>query len=151
MPSAPYPLLPQPIRKSWIEQHPLWKIPLGCLTLFVLMGMGGIVLITVITGSFRHSDVYQRAVTMASGNSRVLDEIGQPIEVGWFVSGQLNINGSSGKADLAIPIKGPRGKANIRAVAYRSGGVWTFTWLQVNVAGHGEPIDQLSPEHGPGT
>jgi len=151
MVTPPYPLRPDPIERSWVERHPLWKIPLGGVVLLLLMAAFGILAITIVTASFRHSEVYQRAVTIASGNSQVRQQIGDPIEAGWFVSGQLNINGSSGKADLAIPIKGSRGKGRIRAVAYRSGGVWTFTWLQVNLEGHGEPIDLLSREPGLGT
>jgi hypothetical protein len=88
---------------------------------------------------------------MASANSRVREEIGEPIEAGMFVSGQLRENGSSGKADLSIPIKGPRSEGRIRVAAYRSGGIWTFTWLQVNVEGRGKPIDLLSAEPRPGT
>ena len=144
MPTAPYPLQPQPIEKSWIERHPLWKIPLGCLTLFVLMAGFAVLVITIVETSFRHSEVYQRALTMASTNHQVREEIGEPIEAGWFVSGQLNVNGSSGKADLSIPVGGNRGKGRIRAVAYKSGGLWTFTWLQVNVDGYREAIDLLS-------
>ena len=144
MPTAPYPLQPQPIEKSWIERHPLWKIPLGCLTLFVLMAGFAVLVITIVETSFRHSEVYQRALTIASANSQVRELIGDRFETGWFASGQLNVNGSNGKADLSIPVEGNRGKGRIRAVAYKSGGVWTFTWIQVNVDEHREPIDLLS-------
>src|SRR5262252_8954380 len=125
MPTAPYPLHPQPIDKSWIERHPLWKIPLGCLTLLFLVAGFAILLTTIVTTSFRHSEVYQRAMTSASTNHQVREAIGEPIEAGWFVSGQLRINGGSGRADLSIPVTGNRGKGRIRAVAYKSGGVWT--------------------------
>ncbi len=39
MATPPYPLHPEPIKKSWLERNPLWKIPLGCLTLFVLLAV----------------------------------------------------------------------------------------------------------------
>jgi hypothetical protein len=143
MPTAPYPLQPPPIERSWIERHPMWKIPLGCVTLLVLMAAFGIVLITVITASFRHSEVYERALTIASQNPQVREEIGEPVKAGWLILGQLNVNGSTGKADFSIPIRGTHGQGRIRVVAYKSGGVWTFTWLQVNLDGHREPIDLL--------
>jgi len=37
MTTPPYPLHPEPMKKTWLERNPLWKIPLGCLTLFVLL------------------------------------------------------------------------------------------------------------------
>jgi len=125
MPTAPYPRQPLPIEKSWIERHPLGKIPLGCLTLFVLMAGFRTLLITIVTTSFRHSEVDQRALTGASTNHQVRDAIGEPIEAGWFVSGRFNINRGSGRAELSIPVVGNRGKGRIRAVAYKSGGAWT--------------------------
>ena len=47
----------EPMKKSWLERNPLWKIPLGCLIVFVLVAAFAIILITAITSLFRHSDV----------------------------------------------------------------------------------------------
>jgi hypothetical protein len=110
-----------------------------------------VVLVTVITGSFRQSDVYKRALTMAKENAQVREQMGEPIEAKWFVSGEIHINGSMGNADISIPISGPRGSGAIRAIAYKKGGVWTFTWLQVKVSGHPDSIDLLSIQPNPGT
>ena len=151
MATPPYPLQPEPMKRSWLERHPLWKIPIGCFVLFVLMAAFGILVITIVTASFRHSEVYTRALTMAKEDSRLREEIGEPIEAGWLVSGQLNVNGSSGHADLSIPISGPRGKGHIRAVANKRSGIWTFTWLQVIFDGHSDAIDLLSEQPHPGT
>jgi hypothetical protein len=59
MATPPYPLNPEPLKKSWLERNPLWKIPLGCLILLLLLGLVGFVLIALISGTFRHSDVYK--------------------------------------------------------------------------------------------
>jgi len=146
MTNPPYSLHPQPAKRGWLEQHPNWKIPLGCLTLFLLIAVFGLVLITIITSALRSSDVYKEAISRAGENQQVKDEIGEPVKPAWFVSGQLNVSGSSGNANLSIPITGPTGKGTIRAVAFKSGGVWRFTVLQVNVEGRNEPIDLLSIE-----
>ena len=39
----PYPLVPQPMKRSWLERVRQWKIPLGCLTLFFVIGTFGAV------------------------------------------------------------------------------------------------------------
>jgi len=146
MTSPPYPLLPEPMRKNWLEQNPRWKIPLGCLTLLFLVGIFVVVLMTIITTSFRSSDVYKQAMAEAAANAQVHERIGETIQADWLISGQLNVNGSTGNANLSIPISGTRGRGTIQAVAYKSGGVWRFTKLQVMVAGRAAGIDLLSGE-----
>ena len=106
MTTPPYPLQPQPLRRSWIEQHPNWKIPLGCLTLFLLIAVFVLCLMAVITSAFRSSDVYKQAVAKAGENQQVRNLIGEPVKPAWLISGQLNVSGSTGNANLSIPISG---------------------------------------------
>ena len=143
MPTAPYPLRPEPMTRSWIERHPLWKIPLGFLTLLFLMASFGAFTIGIISGSFRNSDVYKLAMAQAVANSQVRDQIGEPIETGWFIFGELKIGATTGHANFSIPISGPRGKARIRVVAYKNGS-WRFNCLQVYVHGQSQTIDLLA-------
>jgi hypothetical protein len=80
----------------------------------------------------------------AAGNSQVCEQMGEPMKPSRFLSGQLQGNGSTGNANLSIPISGPKGKGSIRAVACQSGGVWRFTYLQVSIDGQPGSIDLLS-------
>ncbi|HTS38494.1 MAG TPA: cytochrome c oxidase assembly factor Coa1 family protein [Candidatus Solibacter sp.] len=145
MPNPPYPLHPEPMQKNWLERNPRWKIPLGCLILFFLLGVFVAVLFTVITASFRSSDVYKQAMAKAAASPQVRQTLGEPIRQKGFMTGELHINGSTGDADLSIPIRGPRGKATVRAVAKKSDGVWRFSWLQVCAEGQDSGcIDLLS-------
>ena len=146
MTTPPYPVHPEPMKKSWLERNPLWKIPIGCLTLFVFLAAFAIILLTIITSSFRHSDVYKQAIAHATANPQVREQIGEPIKPDCLISGELNVSGSSGKANLVIPISGPRGRGSIHAVAQKSGGIWRFTYLQVDLANRSANIDLLSAE-----
>ena len=65
----PYPLVPQPMKRSWLERNAQWKIPLGCLTLFFVIGTFGAVVLTLIITTFPHSDVYKQALARATENS----------------------------------------------------------------------------------
>jgi Cytochrome oxidase complex assembly protein 1 len=143
MTTSPYPLHPEPVKKSWLEHNPLWKIPLGCLTLFVLLAAFAMIMVTIITASFRHSDVYKQAIAQAAANPQVRERIGEPIKPDWLISGEINLSANSGKANLVIPISGPRGRGSIHAVAQKGGGVWRFTYLQVDLANQ-SAIDLLS-------
>ncbi len=132
------------MKRSWLERNPYWKTPLGFLTLVFLFGLFFAIMMTVVTASFRGSDVYQQALSQAAANSQVSEQIGEPIKPAWLVSGQLNVRGSGGNADLSIPISGPRGKGSIHAVANKTAGAWHFTYLQVTVEGQPASIDLLS-------
>jgi hypothetical protein len=132
------------MRKSWLEQHPRSKIPLGCLTLIILVGMFVGLLMMVITTSFRSSDVYKQAMSQAAANEQVRAQIGDSIKADWLISGELKVSNETGSADLSIPISGSRGRGTIRAVASKSGGVWRFSCLQVVVEGHRSVIDVLA-------
>ncbi len=137
------------MKRSWLERNPNWKIPLGCLTLLLLIGIFATVVIAVVMTSFHRSDVYQQAMAQASANLQVREQIGEPIEAAWFMSGQLNVNGDSGPAKLTLPISGPRRKARSRAVASKNAGGWRFTSLQVNIEGQDANIDVLSVQPPP--
>ena len=144
MSTPPYPLRPAPIRKGWFEQHPCWKIPAGCLILILLIAGFATIVLTAITASFHNSEVYKQATAKATENSQVRAAFGEPIQPAWIVSGQLNVTGTTGNANLSIPISGSRGRGTIHAVAYKSAGVWRFTQLEVSVVGSPASIDLLS-------
>jgi len=144
MPTPPYPLHPEPLKRSWLERHALWKIPVGCLTLFLLLGVVSLIVMTGVTSYLRHNEVYKQAVAQAAASSQVRQRIGEPVKPDWLISGEVHLSGSGGTANLAIPISGPRGRGRIRALAVKSGGVWHFTYLTVEVGNPTACIDLLS-------
>jgi len=99
------------------------------------------VIVLVVFGAMKSSDAYKLAVARAKADPRVTAALGTPISEGMFLSGNTNVNGGSGDADLAIPISGPKGKATIYAVATKSAGKWTYSKLTVQVVGGGDEID----------
>ena len=110
------------MRKSWLDRNPGWKIPLGCLTLVLLMSVSGMTIATIIVTTFHHSDVYQQAMAMAEKNPQVRERIGEPIQSAWLISGNLNVNGSTGNANISIPISRPtrQGSDSCRCLQERS-------------------------------
>ena len=84
------------------------------------------------------SDVSKMALAAAESNPVVKQRLGDRIKRGFFTSGSIEIDGSSGHANLEIPIRGPRGKATVYAVAKKSAGIWKFETLDV-------AFDEASP------
>ena len=133
--------------KGYLERNWKWLLAvmlLGVVLLFAV-SIGGI--FALVFGSMKSSDAYKVAVAKAKENPAVIAALGQPIEEGWLVSGNISVNGPSGKAELSIPIEGPKKKASIYLNATKSAGQWKFSLLQVEVDGVAERIDLLAEEN----
>jgi hypothetical protein len=135
--------------EPWFARNWKWAVPLGCLGVIVLCAafVGGLLLI--VETSFKNSDAYHEALARARSNQQVAEKIGRPFHPGWFVSGHINVSGSSGHADLSIPMVGPKGKGTLYVVSEKSAGRWKFETLQVAVEGEAERIDLLAEPRTP--
>ena len=100
-------------------------------------------IVLVVFGAMKSTDIYKIAVARAKADPAVLEALGSPLEEGLFLSGKTNVNGSSGEADIAIPISGPKRKGTLYVVATKSAGRWEYKTMVVEVKGTGERIDLL--------
>jgi hypothetical protein len=98
-------------------------------------------IVFVIFGAIKQSDVYKTAVARAKADQRVTSALGTPVDEGWYLSGNTEVSGSSGEANLTIPVSGPKGKGTIYAVATKFAGEWTYSKLVVKIESTGETID----------
>ena len=132
-----------PQRPNWWSRNWKWFVPLGCLTMIGLVVTFVAVLVVIVFGAMKSTDVYKRGLAQAQNHPRVTEALGTPIDDGLFMSGKTEVNGSSGEADLSVPISGPKGKGTLYIVATKSAGEWTFEKLVVELATGGERIDLL--------
>ncbi len=108
--------------------------------LFVAFIVG---IVLLVFGAMKSSDVYKDALAKAKTEPAVTEALGSPIKDGFFVSGNTNVSGGSGEANLAIPISGPKDKATLYVVAKRSVGFWSYSSLVVEVKRTKQRIDLL--------
>jgi hypothetical protein len=112
-------------------------------SLVILAGFA--VLLTVfVSFILGDSDVSKMAFAEVQTNAAVKQRLGEPIKRGFFTSGHLQTSGPSGRADLAIPIRGPKEGATVYLVAQKSAGVWKYETLQVAFNGEKERLDLLT-------
>jgi hypothetical protein len=131
MSSPPYPLLPQPKKKSWLERDTGWKIALICLICVGLLAIFIAAIFAIVSYSFHHSFVFNEAIARAERNPQVVSRIGTPLKPGWLPMGKIEVSGSTGRAHLEIPVTGPRGKATMRLDAHKVEGTWQFDTLEI--------------------
>jgi hypothetical protein len=116
----------------------------GGLVLLILLAGFIATVLTMVEVSFSKSTPYTQSLAQARANPQVIEKFGHPIEPGWFASGSIQTNGSSGTADLSIPISGPKAKGAIYVAAKKSAGKWSFETLEVEVQGGPNRINLLS-------
>lgn len=140
---------PLPAAKSggWLSRNWVWVVILGFL-LFVTCIAGGVFGLLAIMKS---SDAYTGAVARASSNQAVVGALGSPVKEGIFFTGNISEGNSSGKANLMIPLHGPKGKGSLFVLATRSEGEWDFDKLVLKVEGSGQRIDVLDTNELPVT
>ena len=109
----------------------------ACITAFTL----GI--LAIVFGALRSSDVVQQAVVIAQRDDAAVQALGEPIELGWLISGSVSTSGSSGNASLTIPISGPEGKGSLYANAYKNNEGWHFRTLELQITPDGPLFDLL--------
>ncbi|HJW08556.1 MAG TPA: cytochrome c oxidase assembly factor Coa1 family protein [Holophagaceae bacterium] len=136
-------------RTSWWTRNWKWFVPVGCLSLFVILGGFVVLIMSFAFGMMKQSDAYKLALARAKASPAVTEALGSPIHEGTFTSGNVNVNGPSGSAELAIPISGPKAKGTLYLEAQKSTGVWTFSKLVVEVAPSNQRIDLLARPDSP--
>ena len=135
----------QPEKRGWWSRNWKWFVPVGCLSMLVVGAVVIVLIVSLVFGALKSSDVYKQALAKATSNPTVINELGEPIEAGWVVSGSISVSGSSGEADIAIPISGPKKSATIYAVGLKSAGEWKFSRLEVEIPNRPLRINLMSP------
>jgi len=108
--------------------------------LFVVF-VGAIVLI--VFSAVKSSDVYKDALARAKTHPAVIEALGSPVTEGLLLSGNTNVNGASGEANLSIPVSGPKGKGTIYVAATKSLGRWNYSGLVLEIERTHQRIDLL--------
>lgn len=117
--------------RTWLQRNTKWVVLGAVVGGVTLLGLFIAGILTVVTGAMRSSDVYKESLARAQADPALIEQLGSPIEPGFFTSGSIKVNGGSGDADLSIPIHGPKGEATINVVATKRGGTWTYQSMRV--------------------
>jgi hypothetical protein len=125
--------------QSWFSRNWKWVVPLavGAPLLFV----GGI--LSLVFGIMRSSEPYKYSTKLVMHDPQALQALGLPVKIGWLVTGSVNIDGSSGYADLAIPVKGGLHPGKLYVIAKKSMDVWHYESIQLGIEGQSSKLDLL--------
>jgi hypothetical protein len=137
------PPVPLTSRPNWWKRNWKWFVPTGCFSLLALFFAFVVSIALIVFSAMKSTDVYKDALARAQANSSVVEALGSPIKEGFLVSGNTNVNGAAGEANLSIPISGPKGKGTIYVAANKSLGRWNYSGLIVEITETHQRINLL--------
>lgn len=129
---------------TWWARNWKWCIPAGCLGILGLGLAFVAAVVYVIFGMMKSADVYQEALRLAQSSQAVAQSLGEPVKDGFYVAGNIHVNGPSGSADLSFPISGSKRKGTVYLKATKSMGRWSMEELVVQIESSGERINLLA-------
>jgi hypothetical protein len=141
---APPPATAPPPQKSGCLK---WAL-IGCSVIVVLIVAFVAVVMLVVFGAIKRSDVYKGAVERVKNDPRAIAALGSPIDAGIWVKGSIRLE-NGGNADVTFPVKGPNQRGMVHAVATIVEGKWQYETLTLQPE-NGALIDLLSGAPPPG-
>lgn len=130
----------QPPRKT----NKVWLM--GCfITACVMLAIGGIIsaLVFGLPALFKSNDAYRGALEIVRADMRVRSQLGEPIEDGWMPTGNVNVNGDTGSANMSVGISGPNNSGKLYIEATKSAGEWRYQVLKIRYLKDSTDIDLL--------
>ncbi len=103
------------------------------------------VFIVAMMAMFKQSVAYEMSFERAVNHPLVIEQLGTPIEDGFFMTGNISVNGPSGEANISFPISGPNGSATVYSYAEKHLGEWEILEMLVEIDATGERI-QIVPD-----
>jgi|SRR6056297_3006370 len=119
----------------------------GCLGLIAL-GIAGVAIIFFgVLGVIKKSDTYTDTVTLVQSHPQAIEALGEPIEPGFMITGNVSIENGKGESTLSVPVSGPKGSGTVLVEASKPPGSpnWTYTTRELRVDGEEGAVIQLNP------
>lgn len=138
------PAIAPPLPANWWERNWKWVVPVGVVVGVAAIAGFVVAILLAVSGMFTHSEPYREALARARADARVVEAFGEPIEPGWGISGNINLNGPSGHADFSVPLRGASGRGTLYVTAEKETGRWHYKALEVAIDGRPDRVDLLS-------
>jgi hypothetical protein len=132
-------------QKSWFARNWPWVVPAGgCLVVICVFFFFVGSMFFGLTSMLKESGPYQTAVELASENDEVIQLLGEPLEMGTMMKGNINYNNGDGKVHFSIPISGSKSSGDVLVIGTKTGDAdWVYETLEVSSDDSTETINLL--------
>lgn len=124
-------LMTQAELMAWEQKARRWVI-LGLVGLVTGIFGVGLLTLEISYRMLKQTPVMTEAVARIFADPRVREAMGEPVKLGWAVTGELEDMPDRGTARMVFSLRGPRGHAKVTLRAEKSPtGLWKFLLLEV--------------------
>ena len=107
---------------------------------FILFVVG---LSTLVFSILQNSEPSQKALLNMQNNAQLVEELGEPIEFGFWALGSYQESNSLSSANIRIPTSGPKGSGNVYIVGTSKDDIWTYDTMVFKFESTGEVVNLL--------
>ncbi|MES2594281.1 MAG: cytochrome c oxidase assembly factor Coa1 family protein [Verrucomicrobiota bacterium] len=121
-------------------------VAFGCGGCLMLIGCAVLLFIGIavfVVNMLRGAEPTEVAFQTAQKSEVIQREIGEPMTLGWFISGSMKDFNGNGTAELSLPITGPNGEVSVHVDAEGKQGRWTYKSMTATIRKTGEHVDLL--------
>jgi hypothetical protein len=126
------------VQKKWSIAGLIFFIAMIVLVALIAFG-----LFSGINKLFKSSEAYKISLAQVSQSADFMTQVGKPYKTG-FVSGNMQVSGPQGYANLAYTIKGPQGNARVLVKAEKAMNQWSIECLSVDYTRSNTRVDLVS-------
>ena len=119
-------------QRSWFGRNWWWVLLIILIGgVAICSGLCGVGMFLAF-GQLRESEPYKMTLAAVTSDPVVIDKLGEPIEdaTQWVPNIQISVTNDQGNARIMIPIRGPKGTANVSSVAKMNNGKWALTQVE---------------------
>jgi hypothetical protein len=111
-------------RRPWYSRNRK-RLALMAITAIAAISVAGFSPFIAHLIALRNSEAVRSAVAQAQLNPAVTARLGKPVKPGWNISGSIvDLRDHAGRAQLSIPVSGPKGEGILSLLASRVSGFW---------------------------
>jgi hypothetical protein len=85
--------------------------------------------------AMKNSEAFGLSFAEVQRNEQLRMELGEPIEAGLFVTGNIQISGPDGEANLQYSVEGPKAEGQVYVYALKHAGLWELQELVIETPG----------------
>ncbi|MES2505947.1 MAG: cytochrome c oxidase assembly factor Coa1 family protein [Verrucomicrobiota bacterium] len=98
----------------------------GCLMVVTALVFFIVAILGLVMLFLRGSEPCVETMRRAQKSPALQQALGEPMKMGWILTGGVSTMNDSGSADVSIPISGPKGSVRIHTRALREERVWNY-------------------------
>lgn len=118
-----------------------WLLPIGCLGVLLVCGGFGV---AAYFGMNAMKDLapFKAAVESAQNSPEVQEILGDNIQGGWQIQGNISVQNQEGDVDMSIPVTGTKGSGRVHIRGKLINGQWVYDELYFT-SDSGDRVDLL--------